>query len=163
MRDNVACLLTVYWMKYWKNDWHLENSQYVVQLLSCVWPPWSAAHQASLSFSISWSLRELMSIETMKLSNHLILCCPFSSCLSFLASGSFPKSWLLTSGGQSIGASASVSFLPMNIQGWFPLGLTGLISWLSKGLSRDFSSTTVGKHQFLGAQSFFSVNSSNSY
>ena len=58
---------------------------------------------------------------------------PFSSCpQSFLASGSFPKSWLFTSGGQTIGVSASV--LPMNIQVWFPLGLTGLISWLSKGL-----------------------------
>ena len=62
---------------------------------------------------------------------------PFSSCLwSFPASGSFPMSWLFTSGGQSIGASASASVLPMNIQGWFPLGLTGWISLQSKGLSR---------------------------
>jgi len=60
--------------------------------------------------------------------------------------GSFPMSWLLTSGGQSIGASASA--LPMNTQVWFPLGLTGLISLLSKGLSRVFSSTTIPKHQF---------------
>ena len=69
---------------------------------------------------------------------------PFSSCLqSFQASGSFPLSWLFASGGQSIGASASV--LPMTIQGSFPLRLTGLIL-LCKGLSRVFSSTTVQKH-----------------
>ena len=65
---------------------------------------------------------------------------------------SFPMSWLFSSGGQSIGASASASVLPMNIQGWFPLRLTGLISLLSKGLSRVFPSTTVQKHQFFGAQ-----------
>ena len=73
----------------------------------------------------------------------------FSSCLqSFLASGSFPVSLLFTSGGQSIGASASASVHQMNIQGWFPLGLTGLISLLSKGISRVFSNTTVQKRQF---------------
>ena len=73
---------------------------------------------------------------------------PFSSYLqSFPASGSFPMSQLFPSGGQSIGASASTSVLPMNIQGWFPLGLTGLISLQSKGLSRVFSNTTVQKHQ----------------
>ena len=67
---------------------------------------------------------------------------------SFLASGSFPTSWLFTSGGQIIGASASASVLPMNIQDWVPSGLTVLISFLSKGLSRVFSSTTVQMHQF---------------
>ena len=78
---------------------------------------------------------------------------PFAFCLqSFPGSGSFPMSWLFTSGGQSIGVSASASVLPMTLQGWFPLGLTGLISWLSKGLSRVFSSTTARKHQFFGAQ-----------
>ena len=66
--------------------------------------------------------------------------------------GSFPMSWLFTSGGQSIGASASTSVLPMHIQGWFPLGVTGLISLLCKGLSKVFSSTTVQKHQFFSAQ-----------
>ena len=81
---------------------------------------------------------------------------PFSSFhQSFPASGSFPVSWFFTSGGQSIGASASTSALPMNIQGWFPLGLTGLISLLSKRLSRVFSSTTVQKLQFLGIQLFY--------
>ena len=76
---------------------------------------------------------------------------PFSSCLQFFpASGSFPMSQLFTSGGQNIGASASASVLPMNIQGWFPLGLTGLISLQSKGLPRVFSNTTVQKHQSFG-------------
>ena len=78
---------------------------------------------------------------------------PFSSCLqSFPASGSFPMSWIFASGDQCIGVSASASVLPMNIQGWFLLGLTGLISLLSRGLSRVFFSTTVWKHQFFGTQ-----------
>ena len=73
---------------------------------------------------------------------------PFSSCpQSFPASGSFLMSQLFASGGQSIGASASASVLPKNIQDWFPLGLTGLISLQSKGLSRVFSNITVLKHQ----------------
>ena len=79
---------------------------------------------------------------------------PFSSCLqSFLASVSFPMSWLFASSGQSIGASASASVLPVNIQGWFPLGLSGLIFLLSKGLSRAFFSTTIQKHKFFSALS----------
>ena len=79
---------------------------------------------------------------------------PFFSCLqSFPAPGSFLMSWLFTSGGQSIGASASV--LPMNIQNWFPLGLMGLISLQSMGLARVFSNTTVQKHRFFGAQPFY--------
>ena len=78
---------------------------------------------------------------------------PFSFCLqSFPESGSFPTSQLFTSGGQSTGASAPASVLPMNIQDWFPSGLTDLISVQSKGLSRVFSSTTIQKHQFFGAQ-----------
>ena len=78
---------------------------------------------------------------------------PFSFCPpSFPASESFPMSWLFTSGGQSIGASASVSILPMNIQDWFPLPLPGFISLLFKRLSRVFSSTTIQKHQFFGTQ-----------
>ena len=72
---------------------------------------------------------------------------PFSPCLQFLpASGSLTTSWLFASGGQSIGASALASFLPINIQEWFPLGLTDLFSLQSKGLSRVFSNTTVQKH-----------------
>ena len=82
---------------------------------------------------------------------------PFSPCLqSFPTSVSFPMSQLFTSGGQSIGASASASVLPMSIQGCFPLGLTGLISLQSKGLSRVFSNTTVQKHRFFDPQ--ISVN-----
>ena len=78
---------------------------------------------------------------------------PFSSCLpSFSASGSFPRSRLFASGVQSIGASASASVHPKNIQGWFPLGLTGLSFLLSKELSRVFSNTKIWKDQFFGAQ-----------
>ena len=77
---------------------------------------------------------------------------PLSSSLqSFPASGSFPMSQFLTSGGQSIGVSASALVLPMNIQDWFPLGWTGSISLQSKGLSRVFCNTTVQKHQFFSA------------
>ena len=78
---------------------------------------------------------------------------PFSSHLqSFPASGSFPVSQFFASDGQSIGVSVSTSVLPMNIQDWFPVGLTGWISLQSKGLSRVFPNTTVQKHQFFGAQ-----------
>ena len=77
---------------------------------------------------------------------------PFFCLPSFPASGSFPLNQLFTSGGRNIGASASVSVLPMNIQDWFPLGWTGWISLQSKGLSRIFSNTTVQKHQFFSAQ-----------
>ena len=85
--------------------------------------PCTAAHQASLSITISQSLLKLMSIESVMPSNHLILYRPFSSCLhSFPASGSFPVSQFFASGGQSIGVSASASALPMNIQDWSPLG-----------------------------------------
>ena len=86
----------------------------------------------------------------------------FSSYLqSFLASGSFPMSQLFSSSGQSTGASASASVLP--IQGWFPLGLTGLIFLLSKGLWRVFYNTTVWKHPFFGAQHSLWSNSHNPY
>ena len=78
---------------------------------------------------------------------------PFSSCLqSFPGSGSFQMSQFFASGGQSIGVSALSSVLPMNIQDWFHLGLTGLIFLQSKRLSRVFSNTTVQKHQFFGTQ-----------
>ena len=77
----------------------------------------------------------------------------FSSCSqSFPATSSFPISWLFDSGGQNIGASASALVLPMNIQGLFPLGLTGLISMKSKGLSRVYASTTILKHQLFNTQ-----------
>ena len=115
--------------------------------------PWTAVCQASLSITTpgvyssscpsSWWCHPTVSSSVI----------PFSSRLqSFPTSGSFQMSQLFTSGGQSIGVSASTSVLPMNIQGWFSLGWTGWISLLSKGLSRVFSSTTVQKHQFFGAQ-----------
>ena len=129
-----------------------------VYLLSHAWlfgTPWTAAHQASLFFIISWSLLKLMSIELVMPSNYLILCHPFFCLQCFLASGSLPVSWFFASDSQTFGASASASDLLMNIQGWFPLGLTGLISLQAKRLSRVFSSTTTGKHQFLGACSAF--------
>ena len=78
---------------------------------------------------------------------------PFSSCPhSFQASGSFQMSWLFSSGGQSTGASALASVLPMNTQDWSPLERIGWISLQSKGLSRVFSNTTVQKHQFSSTQ-----------
>ena len=135
----------------------------IVQSLSCVRlfaTPWDAALQALLSSTISWSLLRFMSIELAMLSNHLILCCPFAFYLqSFAASGFFPMSQFFSSGGQSIGASVSASALPMNIQDWFPLRLTGLSSLQSRGLSRVFSNTTVQKHQFFDTQPSLWFNS----
>ena len=91
-------------------------------------------------------------------------CQHFSSCPhSFPVSGSFLMSWLFAPGGQSIGASSSESIFPMNIQGWFPFGLTGLISLQSKGLSRVFSSTTFRKHQLFSNQAFIMVQLSDPY
>ena len=107
---------------------------WVVSLsLSCVWlfvTPWAAGHQASLSLTISQSLLKFISIESVMLSNHLILFHPLLLLPSIFPNiqGLFQRSQLFASGGQSIRASASV--LPVNIQGWFPLGLTGLISLL---------------------------------
>ena len=87
---------------------------------------------------------------------------PFSFCLqSFPASGSFPMSLLFISGGQSIGALASAAVFPMNIQSWFPLELTSLISLQSKGLSSLFSSTSLSKHQFFSTQPSLWSNSHN--
>ena len=104
---------------------------------------------ASSSITISWSLLRFMSIELVMPSSVI----PFSSCLqSFLASGSFQMSQSFASGGQSIGVLASGPVLPVNIQDWFALGLTGRISLQSKGLSRVFSNTTVQKHQFFSVQ-----------
>ena len=133
--------------------WKFSYTSVSVQLLSCVWlfvTPWTAAHQVYLSITNSWRLLKRMSSKLVMPSNHLV---PFSSCLqSFPASGSFPVNQLFTLGGQGIEASASASILPMNIQDWFPLGLTGLISSQSKGLSRVFSNTTIQQHQFFDAQ-----------
>ena len=126
----------------------------VVQSLSHVWlfvTPWTVAHQASLSFTISLSLRRLMSpwvSDAIQPSHPLSPPSPFA----FPVSGSFPMSQFFTSDGQSTRASVSTSVLPMNIQDWFPLGLTDLIALQSKGLSGVFSSTTVQKCHFFSAR-----------
>ena len=119
------------------NPPHIDPQAFaVVQLPHHVWlfaTPWTAAHQASLSFTISLSLLKLISVESLMISNHLILCCPLLLLPSIFPSiRFFSKSQLFASGGQSIRPSASV--LLMNIQDWFPLGLTGLISLQPKGL-----------------------------
>ena len=115
--------------------------------------PWTAECLASLSFTISQSLLKFMSIELVILSNYLILCCLILLLLSVFPSiRVFSNEKAPHQGGQSIGASASASVLLTNIRDWFPLGLTGFISLLSKGLSRVFPSTTVWKHQFFDTQ-----------
>ena len=121
--------------------------------------PWSAAGQASLPFTFSQSWLKLMSIELMMPSNHLTLCCPllllpsiFSSIRVFSNESTLLIRWLKY-------WTASASVLSMNIQDWFPLGLTGLISLKSKELSRVFSSITVWKYQFFGAWSCLWSNS----
>ena len=139
-----------------------------VQVLSCVWlfvTPWTVACQASLSITNSWSLLRLMSIESVRPSNHLILCRPLLLPPSIFPSiRVFTNESVLHMGGQSIGVSASTSVLPVNIQDWFHLGWTGWISLQSKGLSRVFSNTTVQKHQFFGGQlAFFVVQISHPY
>ena len=112
-----------------------------------------AAHQASLSITNSQSSVKLTSIESVMHSAISSSVVPFSSCPQSLpASESFPMSQLFAWGGQSIGVSASASVLPVNNQDWSHLGLTGWISFQSKGLSRVFSNTTVQKHQFFSTQ-----------
>ena len=111
--------------------------------------PRTAVRQAALSSTVSRSLLKLMCIESVMPSTISSSVAPFSFCLQyFSASGSFPVSQF-SSDGHRTGASASVSVLPVNIQDWSPLGLTGWISLQSKGLSRVFSNTTVQKHQFM--------------
>ena len=143
------------------------NSVSSVQLLSRVWlfaTPWTAARQASLSITNSRSSLKLMSIESVMPSNHLIICHHLSSHLqSFPASGSFPVSQFFESGGQSIGASASASVLPMNIQNWFPLGWTGWISLQSKGLSKSLLQHHSSKSSILWCSAFFMVPLSHPY
>ena len=115
--------------------------------------PWITAHQASLSITLSRVYSNSCPSSRWchpTVSSSVV---PFSSCpQSFLASGCFPTSQLFKSVGQSTGALASATVLPMNIQGWLPLRLAGLISVPSKGLSRVFSSSTIQKHQFFSAQ-----------
>ena len=107
----------------------MSHPAVVAQSLSCVWffaAPWTAARQAPLSSTVSWSLLKFMSFESVMPSNHLICCRPLP------LPPIFPNIRVF-SGGQSIGASASASVLPVNSQGWFPLQSTGLIFLQSKG------------------------------
>ena len=137
------------------------NFLVVVQSLSHVQlfaTSWTIACQALLSSTISWSLLRFMSTESVMLSSHRILCSSL-----FLLPSVFPSirvfslSWLFASCSHNIGASASAVVLPVNIQSWFPLGLTGLIPLLSKGLSRIFSSTSL-KASVFQHSAFFMVN-----
>ena len=136
-----------------RNTVHAVTS---LQSLSCVRlfaTPWTAARQASLSITTPGAYSNSCPSSRWchpTISSSVV---PFSSHLqSFPASGSFPMSWFFTSGGQSTGVSALVSFLPKNTQNWSPSEWTGWISLQSKGLSRVFSNTTVQNHQFFGAQ-----------
>ena len=139
----------------WINKmWYIHWMEYfvVVQSLSCVWlfaTPWTVTPQVSLAFTIYQSLLRLISIESVIPSSHLILCHPLLLQLNLSQHQALFNEFALLIG-QNIGASASV--LSMNIQGWFTLGLTDLISFLTKGLSRVFSSTTVQKHKFFDSK-----------
>ena len=137
-----------------------------VESIHHVWlfgTPWTVACQASLSITKPWSPSKPTSLSQWchpTISPSVI---PFSSCpQSFSASGSFQMSQLFASGGQSIGASASTSVLPMNIQDWFPLGWTGWISLQAKGLSRVFSNTSL-KASILWHLAFIIVQISHPY
>ena len=141
--------------KIMRQTCHCARFVIVRSLKSCLtlWPRWLQLTRlpcpslfpgvCSYSCPLSWWCHPTLSSSII----------PFSSYLkSFPASESFPMSQLFSSGGQSIEASVSATVLPVNIQGWFPLGLTGLISLQSKGLSRAFSSTIVQKHLFFSTQ-----------
>ena len=131
----------------------ISSAQFNSSVVSDSVTPWTAAHQASLSITNSHSLLKLMSIELVMPPIQLIFCHPLLLPLSIFPSiRVFSNKSVLRISGQSIGVSASASVLPMNMQGWFPLGLTGLISLQSEGLSRVFTNTTVQKHQFFDAQ-----------
>ena len=145
-------------LKEVKKNIHIESGHQFssVQSLSRVWlfaTPWTAARQASLSITNSWSLPKLMSIELVMPSHHLIFCCPLLLLpWIFPSIRVFSHESVLASGGQRIEVSTSTSVLPMNTQDWSPLGWTRWISLQSKGISRVFSNTTVQKHQFFGTQ-----------
>jgi len=125
--------------------------------------PWTAARQATMSIPTR-SLLNFMAIELVMTSNNLILCQPLLLLPSvFLSIRVFSSESVHPSGGQSTGASASALVLPMNIQDWYPWGLTALISLQSNGLSRVFSNTTVQKHQFFSVQQVFIVQLSHPY
>ena len=152
----IAELFTI--IKIWKQlkCLSMDKTQLLLLFIHSVWlfeTPWTEAHRlhchslspqvCSNSCPLSWWCHPTISSSVD----------PFSSCSqSFPTWWSYPMSWLFTFGGQSIGASASASVPPVNIQGWISLELIGLISFLSKGPSRIFSSTTLWKHQFFGTR-----------
>ena len=157
-----------------------NDSCFIYCLLSVCWDAWTVFESSNLVFVVCYSITQLCPTLRPRGLQHTTLPCPslspwvcWNSCplswwyhptisssvvpfsswpQSLPASGSFQMSWLFESGGQSIGASASSPVLSISIQGWFPLGLIGLISFLSKGLSQVFSSITVWKHQFFSTQ-----------
>ena len=132
--------ILIFMLTLWLSISYIGKYQFSsAQLLSCVW----LCNPMNCSMSCFPVHHQLLEFHPTISSSSV----PFSSCLqSFPASGSFQMSQLFVPGGQSIGVSASASVLPMNIQDWFPLGWTGWISLQSKGLSRVFSNTTVGKY-----------------
>ena len=146
----LICTLIIFLINYKAFENSSVQSLSHVQLFVTLW---TAARQASLSITNSRSLLKLMSIELLMPSNHLISVVPFSSCLQ-----SVPAS----SGGQSTGVSASASVLPMNSQGWFPLGWTSWISLQSKGLWKVFSNTSL-KASVLRCSTFLIVQLSHPY
>ena len=149
-------------MKYHLRTWVWIKVQFssVTKLCATLWPhglqhtripcPSPTPRVHSNSCSLSQWCHPIISSSVIPFSSHLQY---------FLAAGSFKMSQLFTSGGESIGVSASASVLPMNIQDWFPLGWTSWIFLLSKGLSRIFSNTVVQKHQFFSAQLSLESNS----
>ena len=112
--------------------------------LQHAWLPYTSPSPGVCSDAclLSWQCHQITSFSAI----------PFFCLQSLPASGSFPKNWPFSSGGQMTGVSASASVLSMNIQSWFLLGLIGLISLLSKGLTSVFSNITVWKNQLFGAQ-----------
>ena len=141
--------------------WVFYGGFITLLLLRCVRlfvTPWTAAQQAPLSSTIFWSLIRFMYIESVMPSNHHILCHLLHLPSVFSSIRSFPVSQPFTLGGQSIGALASASVLPVNSQCWFPLGLTDLIFCCPRE-SQVFSSSTIQKHQFISAWSSLCSNS----
>ena len=134
-----------HWVHCFSVTWSCLTLCYPMDRLPC--PP-QTPRAYSHSHPLSWWCHPTISSSVV----------PFTYLQSFPDSGTFPMSQFFTPGSQSIGVSASAC-LPMNIQDWFPWGLTGLISLQSKGLSIVFSSTTVQKHQFFGTQPSFWSNS----
>ena len=137
----------------WVTSTHQFSSVQSLSRVQLLVTPGTAARQASLSITNSQSSVKLTAIESvmhLAISSSLVPFCSWPQSLP--ASESFPMSQLFAWGSQSIGVSASASVLPVNNQDWSPLGWTGWISLLSKGLSRVFSNTTVQKQQFFSAQ-----------